>query len=65
MRRRLNPQAIIALVMGLFLGGVVFTVVAFLTDWERLIVSIIAGLVPPILLMCLIGDLFVPGPPED
>ncbi len=63
--RKINPQAIIAILMGLFLGGILFTFIFMLTDGERVFISIIVGLLPPVLLICLVGDFFAPGPPED
>jgi len=50
--------------MGLFLGGIVFIVIYLLTEGERVIIASIFSLVPIVLLLCLVGDFFDPGPPE-
>ena len=62
--RKINPHAIMAMIMGLFLGGIVFIVIYLLTEGERIIIASIFSLVPIVLLLCLVGDFFDPGPPE-
>jgi hypothetical protein len=62
--KQINPHAKMALLLGLFLGGVVFTVIYLLTEGERIIVASIFSLVPLVLLLCLVGNFFDPGPPE-
>ncbi len=62
--KKINPHAKMALLMGLFLGGVIFIFIYMLTEGERVIIASIFGSVPLILLLCLVGNFFDPGPPE-
>jgi len=62
--RQINPHAKMALLLGIFLGVVVFTIIYLLTEGERIIVASIFSLVPLVLLLCLAGNFFDPGPPE-
>ena len=62
--KKINPHAIMATMMGLFLGGIVFTVVYLLSEGERIIIGSVLSVIPLILLLCLVGNFFDPGPPE-
>lgn len=62
--RQINPHAKMAMILGLFLGGVVFTVIYLLTEGERIIMASVFSLAPLIILLCLVGNFFDPGPPE-
>lgn len=60
--KKINPHAKMAILLGLFLGGVIFTAVYLLTD--GVIFASVLGMVPLILLISLTGEFFDPGPPE-
>ena len=62
--KKINPHAIMAMMMGFFLGGIVFTVIYLLSEGERVIIASILSVIPLILLLCLVGNFFDPEPPE-
>jgi len=62
--KQISQHAKMAILLGLFLGGVVFTVIYLLTKGERVIVASIFAMTPIILLLCIAGNFFESGPPE-
>jgi len=62
--RKINPHAKMAIIMGLFLGIVIFLTIYFITEGDRVIFASVFGLAPLIVLLSLVGEFFDPGPPE-
>ena len=62
--KKINPHAKMAIVMGLFLGGIIFTAIYLITEGERVIFASVLSIAPLIILLTLSGDFFDPGPPK-